>query len=213
MTKSFDDTNTLIHSVICHALLNTSKLLSFDAHREAQAIDKFLSKQADTWIETTVDIEVPNGTPHPLTGDVPIPRFTVEGLVYRPLVEIIGTVWGSPESSHFQHIPFRQFWKQGSDGVEKQVYSELFTSEAFNNAYEELQHQAPEPGCTLECTVCAMMLYSDLTHLANFGSALLWPLYLFFGNQSKYIHVCLSSGSCHHVAYMPKVGYSLYCLS
>lgn len=206
-TKSLDDKNTLtlVHSVIRHALLNPSELMTFDAHREARAIDKFLSKQVDSWIEMSVSIEVPDGTPHSLTGDVPIPLFTVEGLVYRPLVEIIWSVWSSPESSHFQYIPFRQFWKQGPTSVEEQVYGELFTSEAFNSAYEELQRQQPEPGCTLERVVCGMMLYSDSTHLANFGSASLWPLYLFFGNQSKYIRVCPSSGSCHHVAYIPKV--------
>ena len=204
-TKSLEDTNVLVHSVIRHALLNPSDLTSFDAHREARAIDTFLSKQSDSWIEKDVDIEVPNGTPHPPTGDVPVPRFTVKGLVYRPLVEIIRAVWSSPEAAHFQYIPFRHFWKQGPDGVEEQVYGELFTSEAFNNVYEELQRQPPEPGCTLERVVCAMMCYSDSTHLANFGSASLWPLYLFFGNQSKYIRVCPSSGSCHHVAYIPKV--------
>ncbi|KAK7696214.1 hypothetical protein QCA50_000867 [Cerrena zonata] len=65
--------------------------------------------------------------------------------------------------------------------------------------------QPPEPDCTLERIVCGLMLYSDSTHLASFGSASLWPLYMYFGNQSKYVRVRPSSGSCHHVAYIPKL--------
>ncbi|KAK7679638.1 hypothetical protein QCA50_017350 [Cerrena zonata] len=54
------------------------------------------------------------------------------------------------------------------------------------------------------------MLYSDSTHLANFGDASLWPLYLYFGNQSKYERVRPATGSCHHVAYIPKLSDSFH---
>jgi len=33
------------------------------------------------------------------------------------------------------------------------------------------------------------MLWSDSTHLASFGNASLWPIYLYIGNLSKYIHL------------------------
>jgi len=39
----------------------------------------------------------------------------------------------------------------------------------------------------LETFIVAALLYSDATHLASFGSASLWPIYLFLGNVSKYI--------------------------
>ena len=41
------------------------------------------------------------------------------------------------------------------------------------------------------------MFWSDATHLAQFGNASAWPIYLFFGNQSKYIQGCPNSGACH----------------
>ena len=75
----------------------------------------------------------------------------------------------------------------------------------------KLQQQPPEVGCTLERVVASLMPWSDSTHLANFGTASLWPLYLFFGNQSKWVRGKPKTASCHHVAYIPKVsnGYSI----
>lgn len=45
-----------------------------------------------------------------------------------------------------------------------------------------------EPGNVLErVAIPAMLLvWSDVSHLANFGDPSLWPIYLYFGNLSKY---------------------------
>lgn len=56
-----------------------------------------------------------------------------------------------------------------------------------------------------EHALAALMIYSDGTHLAQFGSASLCPLYAFFGNQSKYDRAKPSHFAAHHVAYMPSV--------
>lgn len=40
-------------------------------------------------------------------------------------------------------------------------------------------------GCNLETVITAIMLWLDLTHLASFGNATLWSIYLFLGNHSK----------------------------
>ena len=47
------------------------------------------------------------------------------------------------------------------------------------------------------------MFWSDCTHLTNFGMAKMWPVYMMFGNLSKYIHVLSNLGACHHIAYIP----------
>jgi hypothetical protein len=49
------------------------------------------------------------------------------------------------------------------------------------------------------------MFWSDATQLANFGDAKLWPLYMFFGNESKYQRGKPSSNRCEHVAYFESV--------
>ncbi|KAK7689513.1 hypothetical protein QCA50_007305 [Cerrena zonata] len=204
-TKSLENTNLLVHTVMRSNLIQSHELEHFDARRETRQIDAALAKLSDCWLETSVDISVPDGKPHPKGGATPIPIFTVDGLVHRSLTQIIRSVWTSADSSEFQYIPFRQYWKRGPGLADEQVHGEFFTSEACNTAYEDLQSSSPEPDCNLERVICALMLYSDSTHLANFGSAALWPLYMYFGNQSKYVRACPSSGSCHHVAYIPKL--------
>ena len=49
------------------------------------------------------------------------------------------------------------------------------------------------------------MIWSDSTALAQFGTASLWPIYLYIGNQSKYTRAKPTSMSAHHLAYLPKV--------
>ena len=91
------------------------------------------------------------------------------------------------------------------ESVPQRVYDELYSSDAMIEAHMKLQQQPPELGCTLERVIASLMLWSDSTHLANFGTASLWPLYLFFGNQSKWVRGKPKTASCHHVAYIPKV--------
>lgn len=201
--KSLDDTNKLVHDVFLHA--KREHLLKFDAHAETRRIDAAIAKMHDGWREVDVNIHIPDGQTHSSPDDPTVPIFTVPGLLHRSIVEIIRAVWTSADSADFQYVPFRQFWTRSKSGVEEQVHGELYTSEVFNDAYRDLQNQPPEPGCLLERVICGIMLYSDSTHLTSFGNASLWPLYMFFGNQSKYVRACPSTGSCHHVAYIPKV--------
>ncbi|KAG2335358.1 hypothetical protein BDR05DRAFT_1006898 [Suillus weaverae] len=70
---------------------------------------------------------------------------------------------------------------------------------------EKLDSQPHEPDCNLETVIAAIMLWSDSTHLASFGNASLWPIYLFIGNQSKYICGKPTSFAAHHLAYIPKL--------
>ncbi len=49
------------------------------------------------------------------------------------------------------------------------------------------------------------MIWSDSTHLTNFGTAKLWPIYSFFSGISKYIRSQPNSGACQHIAYIPSL--------
>jgi hypothetical protein len=54
------------------------------------------------------------------------------------------------------------------------------------------------------------MVSSDATTLADFGTAKAWPIYLMFGNLSKYIRAQPDSGAMHHLAYIPSVSFLLF---
>jgi len=62
-----------------------------------------------------------------------------------------------------------------------------------------------DPECKREKVVAALMVSSDAMMMTQFGVAKGWPIYLIFGNLSKYIRVQPGSGAMHHLAYVPSV--------
>ena len=66
--------------------------------------------------------------------------------------------------------------------------------------------QRREDGYKLERVVAGLMFWSDSTQLAQFGDASAWPIYLFFGNLSKYAQSKTESGCYHLITFLPSVG-------
>ena len=94
---------------------------------------------------------------------------------------------------------------------EKQrVFDELYSSDVWNKAHDEIQKQKRTDNCQLERVVVGLMFWSDSTHLAQFGHSSAWPVYLFFGNLSKYIRASPTSGACHPIVFIPPVSALLY---
>jgi len=76
--------------------------------------------------------------------------------------------------------------------------------DVFLDKHDKVQHAATgDPTCKCEKVVAALMLWSDATHLATFGTAKIWPIYLLFGNLSKYVQCQPNSGATKHLAYIP----------
>ena len=164
-------------------------LAAFDIHSETTKFDNYLEHPAsdnpqDGWREFEVIIQVPDGKIHSKDS---IPTFKVPGFHHWSLVDVIKTVYSDIASTSFHYMPFKTFWKDAStpEMVPQQVYDDLYSSDTMIEAHMKLQQQPPELGCTLEHVIASLMLWSNSTHLANFGTASLWPLYLFFGNQLK----------------------------
>jgi hypothetical protein len=147
-----------------------------------------------------VEIEIPvpqkNTTPK---------RFLVPGLHHHSIMEVLRATWGAAVLLSFHLIPFHRIHVNFRTGGETHVFDEVYTSEAFELAHDQLQKQPPEPGCKLERVVAGLMFWSDVTCMANFGTASIWPLYMYFANLLKYIRAKPTSGACHHIAYIPSV--------
>lgn len=101
--------------------------------------------------------------------------------------------------------PYEEFVQTSPDQPPIRVYGETYTANAHIQFHKDVQDSPRPPGDTMEHVVAAIMLWSDSTHLANFGNAALWPCYLAFGNQSKYTRAKPTSFSSHHLAYIPSV--------
>ncbi len=131
------------------------------------------------------------------------------GLLYHKITDVIRSAFAEPLAHQFHFSPFRLFHSSADDQEPTRVYSELYNSEAFIKVHDDIQRHGKihpsETGCTLEKVVAALMVFSDATHLAQFGNAKAWPIYLVLGNLSKYFRARPSSGAMHHLAYIPSV--------
>lgn len=121
------------------------------------------------------------------------------------IVETVVSVFQDETANLFHLTPCQQFWKRTPTSMPEHVITEVYNSDAFYREHVKVMQQPPEPGPHLETVIAAIMLSSDLTHLANFGDAALWSIYLFFRNLSKYFWSKPSSFTAHHIAYLPLV--------
>ena len=115
-----------------------------------------------------------------------------------------------PWSHHaFHYKPYALHWHPPHKTHKIGVHGELIMSESFINAHNQLQNLPPEPGCELPCRIVALMFWSDTTKLLAFVDAKLWPLYMYFRNESKYTRCQPSAHLCNHITYFQTV--CLYC--
>jgi hypothetical protein len=202
--KSDAEVNRLVKDVLLDSNFKLEDLQGFNVARENQRSDAAEKKSPffDSFQTADIDIEVPSG----IKG-IPPGTFSVPGLLYRKLTAVIHAAFSSPLASHFHFSPFKLFHRSPS-GEEERIFSEVYNSDAFIEEHDNVQ-RAPLPpdqqDCKLEKVLAALMVWSDGTHLTNFGTAKLWPVYFFFGNASKYISGQPNSGACQHVAYIPSL--------
>jgi hypothetical protein len=162
------------------------------------------------WTHTPVTISVPYQVRRAMPSESGAgPRnYTVEGFRHRNLVSIIREkISGLNENHRFHFEPYELCWQRNIGVDPIRVQGELYTSPAFIDAHRELQDSPGEPGCDLPRVVIALMFWSDATQLTAFGNAKLWPLYLFFGNESKYSRCKPTCHLCEHVAYFQTVSH------
>lgn len=179
------------------------KLASGETPAISQTVEE--DDTLDCWTEASVTIQVPL---HKKTVD---PRSAFEysagSMWHRNIISALRTKLTDPIGfANFHMEPYKYLWQSRRT---VRVHGEAYTSPAFIHAHEKLQHSAPEPGCQLQRVVVALMFASDATLLTDFGHEKLWPLYLAFGNESKYRRSETSCRSFEHIAYFESV--SLLC--
>jgi len=199
----------LVKEVLSAEDFSVQDLNGFDAHTEMKHFDSSEASlddndivRRDGWKETAAEILVPTRERNP---DGNGQSFTVPGFQYHPLTAVIRATFSEAASNFFHFSPFKRFWMSPITGQEQCLYDELYTSDTWIKAHDDLQKERRSDGCTLERVIAGLMFWSDSTHLAQFGNASAWPVYLFFGNQSKYMRACPTSGACHPVAFIPTV--------
>ncbi|KAI0038496.1 hypothetical protein FA95DRAFT_1505601, partial [Auriscalpium vulgare] len=185
--------------------------LNFNHEHETVLLDNYLRDvdnpfhQTDGWHTASLFISLPDE--HHKQSEASAPKMEVPGFKYRRLYDVIKSAYASERSKKYHFTPFEQRWIPDDNypEVSEGVYSEVYSSEAMRDAHRDINSLPREPDDNLERVVMPMMLWSDATHLASFGSASAWPIYLYFGSESKYARAKPTSQACHHVAYLPSL--------
>ena len=215
-TKSMTQLESLVHDVLQAPDFNVNELDGFRAAKENARLDSFKFKKEkatspgvendifdDTWIKGTVYIPLPcDGVQQPEDG---APLYPVH-FYYRNILSVIKAALSELKSKGLHTFPFRAYWHPSKGVPPERVYSESYTANHWNDEYDKINKSREDgPNHDLEAFIIALMIWSDSTVLAQFGTATLWPIYLYIGNLSKYTRAKPTSMSAHHLAYLPKV--------
>lgn len=177
--KSITDLDSLVDNVLLHGDFDLAHLRDFSAARENRQLDDAAPASA-----TAADFEQYHITPFEYRWD---PMHNPD----NPNIEL-----GARD------VPLNEYGLPELPDGHQVMCGEIYTSPKMLKAHNELPQP---PTSNLETIIAAYMFYSDSTHLANFGNASLWPLYTFFGNQSKYQRAKPTANADHHQAYFPSV--------
>lgn len=217
-TKSISQVNSLVKNVLQAPDFDVTHLDNFEASRELKRLDSYISGTLDQptttsndrgffsgdWKVGTVHLSLPCATKK-WASEADAPKFPVS-FHYRKFLDVVKEAFFEEESRKFHLTPFRSYWQRNNSTPEERVYGEAYTSEFINAEYDRISEDLRSRGKEhLEIVIANVMIWSDATCLAHFGTASLWPIYVYVGNQSKYQRACPDSFAAHHLAYLPKV--------
>lgn len=174
-----------------------------------------MTKSADARIQGKVNRH--DDINYKIEHSIPGTHIIIGDLHYRPICDVIKETFSSdPASKQFHYHPYEETWnhKNAPPGTPpEQVNSKLYSSKAWIEEDKKIQFVSlPEdnPDKDVPQVVAAMSIASDATKLGQFGASKAWPVYIFFGNQSKYEWGKPSAYAAHHVAYLPSVSYPIF---
>lgn len=218
--KSIDELNKLVNEVLLAPDFDTAHLEGFQASTELARLDAHEAKKnkdgtfssSDGWTESSVKLRLPSEKAK-FAKEEDAPIFDVPGLHHRNIISILRTVYQEDTFYEMNTMPYKEYVLHEPGQPPDRVWGEAYSADAHYAFHEEVQ-DAPRPeGDKLEHVVAGLQLWSDSTHLANFGDAALWPSYLYWSNQSKYTRAKPTSFASHHLAYIPKVSEQVICLT
>ena len=170
------------------------------------------TKSADARIQAKVNRH--DDGHYKIEHSIPGCHIIAGDLHYRPICDVIKETFSSdPSAKQFHYHPYKENWERPngpSETQQERVYGELYSSQAWIDEDRKIQFVSlPEddPDKDVPRAVAAMAIASDATKLGQFGPSKAWPVYIFFGNQSKYERNKPKAYAAHHVAYLPSVSY------
>ncbi|KAF5343015.1 hypothetical protein D9757_014587 [Collybiopsis confluens] len=216
-TKSIADLDRLVKEVIRPDEFEPSHLEDFSTKKVLREMDEYqanarLFPTEDGWQEISVDIPVPCSGFKKRESDAPC--YTISGIFIRKPLEVMKSTFQSSSAKKFHYTP-SELHQQSFPGSDTSIrlHGELYNSPMFINEHKKVlldqykkRMAAPmDKDLQHPCALAGMMFWSDATRVGHWGDASMWPIYMYFGNQSKYERSKPSAFAAHHVAYIPKL--------
>ncbi|KAJ7191901.1 hypothetical protein GGX14DRAFT_380652 [Mycena pura] len=201
-TNSIESLNSLCNDVIGATddddPFRPQDIAHFSAEAELKRLDKIANEPPGEppsgWLRGSVKIKLPSTKRRQEEADAP--EVEIKNILYRPLLDVVREAFGGSPFQQYHTTPFALRWDP--------LYGEMYSSSTMLKAHHDINTEHPRSP-EIENVVAGFMFWSDATHLANFGTASLWPLYTFFGNLSKYTRIKPSANAGYHQAYFPSV--------
>ena len=139
--KSNGEVTQLVWKVLEAPDFKIRDLSTFNASRETarfDAAEKEIPPEdpfgIDRWKHASINISVPTREKRKEGNGM---TFTVEGLQYRPILDLVYMVFGQALSMRFHLTPFKRLSKSPLTGCEQRIYDELYMSDAWNQAHDK----------------------------------------------------------------------------
>ncbi|KZT67493.1 hypothetical protein DAEQUDRAFT_673282, partial [Daedalea quercina L-15889] len=201
--KSNDEVQRLVDEVILAPDFNCEELRRFRVTRELERLDSMdkpgdVFTSSDGWHEQSVKIAVPKEHTR-FSSEAAAPMFEVQDVFVRKLTAVIQSAAEATDAFRFNWLPFRSYWRRrkqpplfapgSSDSATDsevdnvlyeniRMFSDVPDTDAMLEEDARLRTQArnPEDSPDVEYAIAPILVWSDSTHLANFGGAHLWPI-------------------------------------
>jgi hypothetical protein len=208
-TVSAAGLDRFIHEVILADDFDRKDLIKFSTTREMARLDEHGATDVpfsadDGWKKGSVTLHLPKAKAKH-ASEAASPQALVSGIHYRPVLEVIKAACQNSQAKEYHWVPFKLIHQ--SQDEHTRAYTDIYNSDAMleEDAKIRALERHPEDDPDTEVAILAMLLWSDSTHLATFGTASLWPVYMYFGNLSKYPRCRPNAHAAHHIAYIPSV--------
>ncbi|RDX49215.1 hypothetical protein OH76DRAFT_1351066, partial [Lentinus brumalis] len=174
----------------------------------------------DGWHNSSVFVPLPK-THSRHKKEAQAPQLRVDGVYHRNFLSMIEGVVSdasTPYANNIHWLPHELWWYPADipESSERtptpkpppepiRVYTDCYNSSAMLEEDAQLRQQPRNPDDSPDVDYCVLpiLIWSDATQLSSFGNASLWPIYVYFGNLSKYVHGRPTEFAAQHLAYIP----------
>jgi hypothetical protein len=200
--KSINNFQSLIDTLTDEPF-HTEELKDVRVAEELKNIDASPAFLAGSgWKQASVYIPLP--CPRVQCPEDEAPKLEIPGIWHWSWRDVIVETFTGAHSDKIHVTPF-ELHQQRPGMPDTRVNWEVYDSDAMLEEHNKIRAEQDAKGNAMETVVAGIMNWSDSTHLAQFGSASMWPLYTAFGNISKYVRNKPKSYLYHHMAYIPSV--------